>query len=70
MDDLAKQLGLRVRVLREERGLSQYDLALMTGLNRSYLGDVELGKRNPSLKNIERIAGGLGVTVGKLFLDL
>lgn len=70
MGNLARQLGMRMRVLREERGMSQYDLAFATGLNRSYLGDVELGKRNPSLRSIEKIARGLGVSVGDLFSGL
>lgn len=70
MSELSKQMGLRIKTLREKQGMSQYDFALMTGLNRSYIGDVELGKRNPSLNNIEKIALGLDTTVGKLLNGL
>lgn len=50
--------------------MSQRDFCLMIGMNQSYFAGVELGKRNPSLKNIEKIMDGLGVTAEKLFLGL
>lgn len=50
--------------------MSQRDFCLMINMNQSYFAGVELGKRNPSLKNIEKIMDGLDVTAEKLFLGL
>ena len=60
-------LGNRVRELRCEKGLTQEDLALSIGMDRSYLASVELGKRNISLENIQKLSMGLGVTMEELF---
>lgn len=58
--------GMRLRQLREARGISQEHLAQIIGLDRSYLGSVERGERNVSLENIWRIAAGLEVPPSKL----
>jgi transcriptional regulator with XRE-family HTH domain len=47
--------------------LTQEDLAERSGLDRSYIGGVERGERNPTLSVIERIAGSLGVSLAELF---
>ena len=60
------QFGLRVKTLREERGLTQYTLAPLAGVSRTYLADVERGARNVSLETIGKIAEGLGVTLEEL----
>ena len=52
---------MRVRELRHTRGLSQEKLAEKAGIHRTYVGGIELGLRNPSLRNIARIAQALGV---------
>lgn len=57
----------RVRVLREEQGISQEKLAERAGLHRTYIGMVERLERNPSLICIYKIANGLGVDVKDLF---
>jgi transcriptional regulator with XRE-family HTH domain len=54
-------VGVRIRGLRRERGLSQEALALKSGLDRSYLGGVERGERNIGLDNIVRLARALDV---------
>lgn len=59
--------GNRVRALRNERDLSQEDLAHLAGLDRSYMGGVERGQRNVSLDNIHRIADALGLSPRELF---
>lgn len=58
--------GKRIRELRLERGWSQEFLAAEAGLNMNYLGGIERGERNPSLKNLARIADALSVTVPDL----
>ena len=61
-----KQLGARIRDKRRRQGLTQRDLALMVGLDRSYISGVENGKRNASFDNIVKIACGLGITLYEL----
>ena len=64
--DVQKRFGARLRALRKERDLSQEEVALSAGLDRSYLGKIERGEANVSLVNIHRIAGALGVRTGEL----
>lgn len=66
-DQILKRFGERVRKLRERAGLSQETLAGNAGIHRTYMGGVERGERNISLKNIVRIAEALGIHPGKLF---
>ncbi len=47
--------------LRHAQNISQAQLALMSGLDRSYLGSIEQARRNVSIDNIDRIATALGV---------
>jgi transcriptional regulator with XRE-family HTH domain len=66
-DSILTQVGKRIRNLRVGRGLSQEVLAEKSSLHRTYIGGVERGLRNPSLKSLQRIAKGLGVGVADLF---
>ncbi len=59
--------GQAVRNKRISAGLTQEELADRAGLDRSYMGGVERGDRNPSLSVIEKIAEGLGITLAELF---
>ena len=59
--------GQIVRELRLSKNFSQEALADLCGLHRTYISDVELGKRNVSLENIEKIAKALGVSLTELF---
>lgn len=63
-----KALGARVRELRKAAGYSQEDFALEVGLDRTYMGGVERGERNVAVLNLRKIAAGLGVAVGDLFV--
>lgn len=60
--------GRRVAALRKARGWSQEQLALESGLARSYLGGVERGQRNISLLNIYRLAESMAISPSALFL--
>ncbi|MCR5308867.1 MAG: helix-turn-helix domain-containing protein [Bacilli bacterium] len=62
-----KQLGMRVRYLRQRKGMSIEDLALECNINRNYLSDLERGTRNPSIDIISRISVGLNVSLEELF---
>jgi len=53
---LLQQFGRRIRDLRTARGLSQEQLAELTGFHRTYIGMVERGERNLSLTNVAAFA--------------
>ncbi len=67
MKTIEKQFGEKVRKLRLAMNLSQEELAFKTCVHRTYLGSIERGERNPSLKNITAIAKSLNVTLAQLF---
>ena len=62
--------GQAVRKMRQKQMLSQEELADRCGLHRTYISDVELGKRNLSLENIERIAVSLNMTLSEFFKEV
>ncbi len=64
---IAQKLGRRIRELRNQMKLSQEKFALLINMDRTYFASVESGKRNISLKNIYKIARGLGVALEELF---
>ena len=66
MADIQKKFGDKLRELRKQKALSQEDLALKSGLHRTYISDIERGSRNLSLKNIEKIAKALGLATKSL----
>lgn len=65
--DIQTSFGLKVRSLRQSKGLSQEALAAEAGLDRTYMGGVERGERNVSIVNIEKIAFALSVSIKELF---
>lgn len=64
--DIISRFGLAVRRRRDELGITQEELAFIAKINRSYVGDVERGSRNVSLKTIERFATALRLTPEEL----
>lgn len=62
-----KQLGYRIRFLRQQKGLSIEALALEANINRNYLCDLERGTRNPTLMILNKIAMALDIDLSKLF---
>jgi ribosome-binding protein aMBF1 (putative translation factor) len=67
--NIQTNFGRAVRRIRTIRGISQEQLAHASGLDRSYIGGVERGERNPSLTAIEKIAFGLNVSLSELFAE-
>ena len=62
-----KQLGYRIRYLRQQKGMSIEALALEAEINRNYLGDLERGMRNPTLIILNKIAKALDIDLATLF---
>jgi transcriptional regulator with XRE-family HTH domain len=67
--DIRVRIGLRIKQLRANAGLTQDQLAYAINLSRSYLAEVETGKRNISIVNLERICDGLQVSLTDFFAD-
>lgn len=59
-------LGQIIRMKREEKGLTQIEVAEKAQLDRNYIGMVERGERNPSYLSLIKIAKGLDMTVDQL----
>lgn len=66
MKSIKSEFGKKLRKLREERKLTQEDLAGLAGLHFTYIGQIERGLRNPSLINIEKLARALKVNSSDL----
>jgi transcriptional regulator with XRE-family HTH domain len=64
--DIRARFGERLRSLRKRRGWTQVEFADYLGLRRTYVSDLERGKRNVSLLTLEIIARGFGLSVSKL----
>ena len=59
MADILCKFGERVKKFRLQKGFSQGEFAELAGVHRTYIVNVEAGKRNISLKNVEKIAKAL-----------
>ncbi len=64
---ILERIGMRIRELRKKQNLSQEKFALKADIDRTYLAGIELGKRNPSVKNLEKIITALGITFHQFF---
>ncbi len=61
MSNINKDVGFKIRTIRQERGISQEKLAALADLHRAYVGQIERGEKNIGLKNLEKIAKALKV---------
>ena len=59
--ELQKTVGRNLRAYRQARGLSQEAFADLVGVHRTYMGGLERGERNLTLRSVERIAEQIGV---------
>lgn len=67
---LAKEIFIEnLKALRTAKGLSQAKLSELADLSPSIIGDIEVGRRNPTLTTIEKIALALDIPVQQLFYD-
>lgn len=70
MSELNVQIGQLLKDLRDERGWSLREFGLIVGMNKTYLGDIELEKRNPTINSLEKIVAGYGLTVREFFAKM
>jgi transcriptional regulator with XRE-family HTH domain len=66
VSDLLELLGKRIHDLRAARKWSQEEFAHVSGLHRTYIGQIERGEKNMSFDNLAKVAGSLGVTLSAL----
>jgi len=66
-DPFLSGFGSYIRSLRTKAGLSQEELADRAGIHVTYLSGVERGLRNPSIRNVRRLAQAMGVPTKELF---
>ena len=65
--NISKELGMRIRYLREQRKMTLEDFSFESNVNKNYLSDLERGNRNPTVKILTKIANALVVTLEELF---
>lgn len=66
-DPFLSAFGSHLRSLRKKAGLSQEETADRAGIHVTYLSGIERGFRNPSIRNVRRLARALGVPTKELF---
>ena len=69
-EEIRVAYGRAVRAIRQDKKISQEELGDLCGLHRTYISDIELGKRNVSLENIDKIAHVLQVKKSELFIEV
>lgn len=67
MEDEAKRLGTRIKEVRRSRGLTQEKLSEKAGISTRYLSRLEVGKQNPSIDTLVKIAKALTIEVWELY---
>ena len=65
--DIQKAFGKKVQELRKQKGVSQEKFAEMVGLNRTYIGKLELGIQIPTIATIEKITKSLNISFCDFF---
>lgn len=67
--ELSKSLGARIRKLREERNISQQDLAAMCNFDKSNMARIESGRTNPTFLTLHKISVALNISLS-ILVDL
>lgn len=69
-DDVRVKFSKKLQAIRKERNLSQEKMALICGIDRTYLGRIERLERTPSLTVLQKIANRLNITLSELFKEI
>lgn len=67
---ILEKIGSRVQELRKLQGVSQEKFALKAEIDRTYLAGIEQGKRNPTIKSLEKIINCLEISFSEFFKEL
>jgi DNA-binding XRE family transcriptional regulator len=67
---IADRFGIRLRTLRKARGMTQLEMSIEFGIDRSFISDVERGKKAISLPLLAVIAIGFGMSMSDLLSDV
>ena len=67
---IQEKTGKRLKELRNEKGLSQEALGYEAQIHRTYINDVENGRRNISINTLEKIVNALGINLSQFFEGL
>ena len=70
MSRISIETGKRIRNYRIQQHMSQEVLAEKCGLHPTYIGQLERGEKNATLESIEKIAGGLSISLSRLFENI
>lgn len=65
--DIKEAFGKRIKLLRNQIGISQEELADRAEIDRTYITSVECGRRNISIVNVEKLAKALNISLSQLF---
>jgi transcriptional regulator with XRE-family HTH domain len=68
--DIKKEIGIKIRNLRKEKGLSQEALANLSDLDRTYIPSIERGERNISIEVIYKLCNALNIRISDLFKQI
>ena len=66
-NDPVIEFGRRVRSFREKRAITQDELAHLSGIDRSYIGQIERGEKNTTIRNIHKLAHALNINPSEFF---
>ena len=69
-ESITLRFGRRLRQLRENRGWTQVEMSEKVGIDRSYISDMERGKKNVCLPTLETLAQAFEITIGRLLKGL
>lgn len=67
MDTVQDIFGKKIKSIRRSRDITQEKLADLSGLSLQYIGEIERGRRNPSLTSIEQLSKALDIPMAELF---
>ena len=67
MPNVQDLFGKKIRTIRRNRDMTQEKLAELSGLSLQYIGEIERGRRNPSLTSVETLAAAFGIPLAELF---
>lgn len=67
MGSVQSLFGKKIRMIRRTREMTQERLAELSGLSLQYIGEIERGRRNPSLTSMERLSAAFDIPIAELF---